>query len=327
MIYGSKIITWLIITFLIAVSLAISITFIVTRASEADALRQMLWRGAIEERLSRTFTTVSDFPGKTGKDLLYLRTLTQEKDFSNFLAHAESYRELYVFDRNGACAMHIGRVERGVRGGGCGSVGAEITKAAERSAALANAQAYLSPLVLVEGVSTLVSGTPTGSGVVVAVIDAEIFLEEVRRLSRLDESVYLLESDGSYLANPDHAKEKLLGGNTTFYQDFRDVPADILADASIKRFETDKAVFTFWRMYPTESNFALYEGANKIFGPEREHQYFWVMAAVSEKSHIPQSGSSNMPAFLILFLTHVAVVALLYFFMVHEVSPFHNRRE
>ncbi len=313
MIYGSKITTWLIATFLIVISLAISIMFIVTRSSEADSLRRILSQGSIEERLSRTFSMVSDFPGKTGKDLLYLRTLTQEKDFTNFLLHAESYKELYVFDTTGLCAMHIGRVDRnGVLGLGCKGVGAEITKAAERSSALANAQAYLSPLILLEGAPTLLHGTPTESGVVVAVIDAEYFLEEVRRLSRLDESVYLLESNGSYLAHPDHSKEKLLGGDTTFYQDFPDVPADVLADASMKRFETDRAIFTFWRMYPTESNFALYEGANKIFGPEHENQYFWVMASVSEMPHIPQSSSSDMPVFLILILTHAAVVGLLY---------------
>ncbi len=327
MIYGSKITTWLITTFLIAVSLAISITFIVTRSSEADALRQMLWRGAIEERLSRTFMTVSDFPGKTGKDLLYLRTLTREKDFTNFLANAESYRAIYVFDNNGTCTIHIGRVERGVSDLGCGGIGAEIAEAALRSGSLASAQAYLSPLFLLHNVPTLLSGTPTGDGVVIAVIDAEYFLEEVRRLSRLDESVYLLESDGSYLAHPDHTKEKLLGGNTTFYQDFPDVPADVLADASMKRFETDSTIFTFWRMYPTESNFALYEGANKIFGPEHEHGYFWVMVAVSEKPHIPQGSSSNMPVFLILFFTHAAMVGLLYFVVVKEASPFHNQHE
>ena len=302
----------------IVASLVISILIVSNTASEAVTLRETLWRGAAEARLSRAFSVINDFPGSAGKDLLYLRTLSSEKSIHDFLLSRGVYDAMYRFDTRGACRVGVTVSEDGEDESGCGPISPDMQMTVERAQMLAPGEVYVSPLMLHGKTPALLYSTVFKGEISVSIVHADYFLEDIRRLSRDGEAVFLLQSDGAYLAHAEKTKEKYFGGTTTFYQDFPEVPGDALADVALKRFESDKAIFTFWRIYPTESNFSVYEGANTIFGPKRSEQYFWVMVAVSEKP--AEKAGASLPSMAGLIASHLLVGFLLYFLLVRRSS-------
>ena len=75
-------------------------------------------------------------------------------------------------------------------------------------------------------------------------------------------------------------------------------------DNGMRVFKTNNRFFVFWRIYPTESNFAIYEGSSKIFENNGESDYFWTMVAVSEK---PEASDMNIQ-YLYYLMTALAMV-------------------
>lgn len=323
---------------LIGISAALSIIILSFRYAETEKLREAMVRNDIDDRLKNTFAVMNDFPGSAGKDLLFLKTLSRHADFFNFLERNEAYKEIYIFQKNN-CFMRIRQEKSGDTL--CGQVSPAIFDTVSRARTLSDGEIYISQIMAHEGSAALFYATPVpyraeGSGawprgeeeVIVSVIDASYFLEEVRRLARDGEDVFLLDAGGLYLANPDRGKEKFSSGQaeapynnklytgqaSSFYRDFPEVPADILSDASSQYFESRNTLFTFWRIYPTESNFAMYEGANKVLGPSHESQYFWVMAAVSKNiEHHWWRSISYLTTIAVILFTHL-IVALLWYF-------------
>ena len=325
---------------------AISIFAVAVRSAEVESLRQTLSRDAIDERLAHTFATLNDFPGSAGKDLLFLRTLssvqnlhTSEKwdeqilnaaksDFSNFMKDNYAYKELYFVRKSNGCAVRVKRDTGTPSASGekglptevaqastpCDEVPLAVSTAIADVNALSIGEIYISPLTLYENTPVFFYATPVNTNCnIISMIDANYFLEDIRRLARDGEKIFLLDGNGSYLANYDHTKEKLWGADDSFYHDFPSVASSTLSDISMRRFETEKEIFTFWRIYPTESNFALYGGASKLLDGEHRDKYFWIIAAVSQK---PQTdafwGRSSVGA----SISAIAIAHLLMFLLV-----------
>jgi hypothetical protein len=267
---------------------------------------------AIDERLKGVFAVINDFPGSAAKDILFLKTLSREEDVFNFITRNNVYRDVYIFGSSGDCVARINALT-GI--GAICNVVPDVVVRVEREWPKDMAQdiVYISPVVLYKDAPALIYATRRAGGSIVSVIDANYFLEEIRRLSRDGEAVYLLLRDGSYLAHPNRAKEKLFGGEDNFYHDFTDVLGGALDDPEMRRFESDAHIFTFWRIHPSISNFAIYEGARALYGKEQADEDYWIMVAVSEK---PDARPWWQKA---SYLTTVGLIVLLHVFLVASV--------
>lgn len=300
-----------------AVSALVSTMALSFQYAEIGKLTRANTLSTIEERLKGVFTAINNFPGSAGQELLFLRNLSCPEDFEHFLANTDAYQALYLFDSDNGCALKIdaGRLASGEAAADCGRVPEVVLTALERARGLAADAMYISPLVLYENTPSLLYATVRpDQAVVVSVIDADYFLEEVRRLTRTGEAVYLVSRDGGYLAHPEHDNEKLAGGDANFYRDFPAVPGGALDDPALGRFETDSRLFMFWRIYPSASNFALYEGASAVYGAEHASENYWVMTVVSEK--LPRQSwwqqTSYLATVTLIVFLHSALAAWLY---------------
>ncbi len=125
-------------------------------------------------------------------------------------------------------------------------------------------------------------------GIIITNIYADYFLEDIRRFQRQGEIVFLINPQGYYLAHPDRGKEFafMFEKDNNFLNDYPAVPREILSNLNIRRFETDEFIFSFRHIYPTTSNFEIYQGSKRVFGRQSEENYFWVLASVSDKEEI-----------------------------------------
>lgn len=290
---------------LIGVSATVSVLAITLRFNEAVRLGGELSRDAVAKRLERFFSTTSDFPGSAGEDILFLHSLSSVqnlhnttervisadmyRDFKNVLDKNDAYKDLLFYRKSFGCVMRVH--DEDTSGTAlCESQTPVIADILKKAEPLLVDEIYISPPMSYrdifpkgDNVPVIVYVTPANTDCsVISIVDANYFLEEARRLSREGEAVFLLDKDGAYLANQDQSKEKFSDTAGNFYADFPYVPNGSLADTGVRFLETPEKSITFWRIYPTESNFAIYEGSNKILGRGHTNEYFWVMAIVSE---------------------------------------------
>lgn len=299
---------FIIIFTLVIISGAVSVSSVMFRFNESKQMEETLAGDAINRRLEGVFAAMNDFPGSAGKDLLFLHNLSSvqslhktdsrtisaalESDFKNFLKNNNQYKDLVFYRKNFNCVMRVSSNDEHSNDL-CEEPPSIIANFLKESDPLSLGEVYISPLISYADISTrdedrnipvIVYITPANTDCsIVSIIDANYFLEEVRRLAREDESVFLLDGDGVYLANADRSQEKFSDGIGNFYKDFPDIQNNALLDTKLRSFETATKRFSFRRIYPTESNFAIYEGTNKVFGKERKDEYFWIMAVVSDK--------------------------------------------
>lgn len=320
---------------LIVASALISFVSLFSQFKETARLKHYVAASAIEERLGGVFTAINDFPGSAGKDMLFLRSLSSIAIFYNEFSVAQwrrAHADLQQFiDRNTAydeihihapvCTFTVRRVSDESGDTACVSPGDMLGDTVAETHKLKDGSVYVSPLVpytrKIEGkdstipavmYGTRVSAQGSEDGIAVAVVNANYFLEEIRRLRREGEAVYLVATDGSYLAHPERGKERMEGGNANFYEDYPGAPAGILSDASARRIEANDKVFTFLRITPTASNFALYDDEDPV-----QDGRLWVIVAVSD--HVGQGAWWLSTIFLAsagaLLLIHALVVVFL----------------
>lgn len=164
------------------------------------------------------------------------------------------------------------------------------------------------------------SGDGTPKGVVISNIYVDYFLEDIRRFQREGESVFLINSNGYYLAHPDREKEFafMLGGEDNFYNDYSEISKEVLSDFSKKNFRTDDLIFSFKQIYPTAGNFGIHSGSERIFGDDPEGNYYWVLVSVSEKTGITETleNLKNNYLFFSLFLGIIILINIVLVFIV-----------
>lgn len=247
---------------------------------------------AVNQRVGVVSNTANDFINSTSKDMLLLQSFLSEEgsgvswseaSLEKFMEHSSAYEELYLFGSNGGCLSRVIRKPT-VASLPCGAAPEVVEVSRARAGELSLGELHASSLLRYKDKLSLVYSMPLrDERVLVAVISAEEMMEEVRRLARADELVFLVDSEGGYLAHPNRLKEKFLGATDNFYTDFPEVHMPVLTDEDAHRLDTEHALLSFWRIHPFESNFALYQGTRHVEGgaPEREQ---WILVAVSEKS-------------------------------------------
>lgn len=327
--------TTLIALFLISISATVSILAVTLRFNEAVRLGEELSRDAVTKRLEHFFSTMNDFPGSAGEDILFIHSLSSVqnlhntttrvisadvyRDFKNALDKNNAYKDLLFYRKNFGCVMRV-RDDDTSGTALCKSPPATIADILKKAEPLSMDEIYISPPISYrdifpggDNIPVIVYVTPANTDCsIISIIDANYFLEEARRLSRDGEDVFLLDKDGAYLANQDQSKEKFSDTPGNFYTDFPSVPDGALADTDMRFLETPEKSITFWRIYPTESNFAIYEGSNKIFGEGHTNEYFWVMAIVSEPRRAPfwWEDTTYLVSFFVVVSAHALVVWL-----------------
>lgn len=292
------------------------------QASLEHKLHQSIDASATEKRFQDIIADMNDFPGSASRDVLFLRTLallgeanTAGKQniaasFQAFIDKNEAYRQLYVFNA-GRCAVVVSRDQ--APGTDCPSTPQEVTNAAQAASNLPSDDVYVSPLVAINSLASqkkipsLLYATHQDNNVVVAVIDANYFLEEVRRLARPDETVLLLSKEGTYLANPDPTKEWATGSAATFYKDHPGV-ADGTLTSDTRSLEADGRAFTFHRVHPTGGGFTLSEDGTALPSDD----YYWIITSVSDSRGSTLWWRTNpyIPVILLIILLQLIIVSL-----------------
>lgn len=323
-------------TLFVVLSGVLTLFSISSQYRETYRLHNYVETSAVEERLSGAFAAMNDFPGSAGKDMLFLRSLSSITDFYNDFSVAtwrRTHEDIQQFiDRNIAydevhlhaptCMITARRVSEERGNTSCSSHNPTIDNAVTRTLALPQGSVYVSPLVAYTRTvlgekstipailyGTRVSTPGSEEGVAIAVIHADYFLEEIRRLKRSGETVYLVHTNGAYIAHPEREKELIAGGTANFYQDYPSVPSGMLSDQSVRSFESDSFMFTFERITATASNFVLYDGVD-----QDATTGYWVLVAVSENNaagfwflSIPY-----LVTVLIVGIAHALVILLLF---------------
>lgn len=330
----------LVIIMFVIVSAVVSVVFVMSQSNKAARAEKMSAYNAINHRLEKTFATMNDFPGSAGKDILFLRVLSSAQnmrkssslvmlpemrdDFKNFLNNKNFYKDIFFYKKDFNCAIrenYDGQDEYS-----CEALTPFMSEIVARVDSLVAEEIYISPIVSYadislkdedKAVSVVVYAMPVNADcAIISVIDVDYFLDEFRRSTRDGESVFLLDRDGYYLANSNRSKEKFFGGiNDNFYKDFPEAPLGILSDVNVRVFETDTKIMTFGRIYPTESNFAIYEGSNKIMGEGHTDEYFWTMAVVSDRLGINPRHNDFYGVLIIatIMMSHIFVAGLMFF--------------
>lgn len=315
---------------LVAVSALMSIFALSANYRERSRLTRYLGESVLQERLGGVLATINDFPGSAGKDLLFLRTLSSlatffesdlvswrnvSEDLHQFLERNSAYDAFYVYDDTHGCVLAAGR-PGGNEECSCAAADGSISEAASAARQLPFGGVHISRLVKLSCAgeepiaamlyATRISAPVRGGGVLVAVVNADYFLEEIRRLSRRGEPVYLLRSDGAYLAHPDRSEEWIAGGSGNLYADYPHVAAGALQDLAMRHAEADGQTFTFMRITPTTANFVPYDSK----GGTGE---YWVLAAVSEKGggSVWWFSTSYLIAVTLILIVHTLVAAVL----------------
>ncbi len=331
---------------LVILSAILSIATIFTLSRELGKQQGYLATSAIDERLSGVFAAINNFPGSAGHDLLFLRTLASisamydtngaknwrsaHQDLQTFLDRNNAYDELYLSVDTIGCTLNVRRTTEENGNSGCESADAPVRQALDAVARLPQGTVYVSPLVAFtrtvsgqkETIPALLYGTRVSApgsktGAIVAVVNTNYFLDDIRRLKRDDEAVYLVHQDGSYIANPDSSREKSSGSNANFYTDYGDLPKGALGDPSTRHFETASSIFTFLRITPTADNFTFFDsGSNADTNSD-----FWVLVAVSNKTSMSSGGyGAYFGIIVLILLAHVILI----FFLHNALMPWHR---
>ena len=322
-------------------------------------------REYLDERANTLFFEINGFPRGAGYDLLFLRGLSSlkevmiaqngvasdkvkknlEQDFARFMNENKAYSQLRYIDRTGREAVKVtfnGTDYAAAPGSELQLVDAPL---ARQMAALDDGEIYISPLSLnnrsnsAQGIPNI--GLPVMSysvlvfddkserqGILVMTVDANYFLDDIRRAKREGETVFLINSKGYYLAHPDREKEFGLatGKNITIYDDYpREIADTLLHDTERRTVENDEYIFTYRDIYPTIGNSEVYKGSEKIYGKNSEKEYYWVLVTVSDKKSL-NGAVEDLQRANIMTLTFAGGILLVIIILVLVLHSHGNRR-
>ncbi|MDA3836928.1 MAG: cache domain-containing protein [Nanoarchaeota archaeon] len=201
------------------------------------------------ERLSQLFSEAQNFPEGADKDIIFL---TEMSSLTNFLENKT--------EKNKALVKHDFLKFKGVK-----KLYYEITYIDSESKisienpeiyyseidnqfkALDVGEIYVSSLFVIdneERTRILSYVTPVVKygerGYLIIDIAADYFLEDIRRYQREDELIFLIDSSGYYLSNPDKSKEL---SNISFLDEYPVASKEIFNNSVDGVFESDKNIF------------------------------------------------------------------------------------
>ena len=268
-----------------------------------------------DQRMSSLYYEINNMPSGAGNDLLFLSkmyTLSERSDeaeghgaggymsrsFSEFMNQNPAYSDIKIIDKNGAEIYSMRRTGEG------NTYDTAVTTTAsafdkdffKTISLLDDGQVYISNFeagsyggasVWTMRYATPIYDEPSECDeIIVLTVNVEYFLDDIRNFSRPGEQVFLINSDGFYLANSDRGKESLQSGAAyNFRVDFPDVADKILSDTEERKVETADKLFTFRRIRPTLSSFVIYEGTKDAgLKSDANDRFYWILVSVSDRA-------------------------------------------
>lgn len=151
-------------------------------------------------------------------------------------------------------------------------------------------------------------------GIIVSNVYADYFLEDIRRSGREGEKIFLIDSDGYYLAHSNRSKEygfMFDDKDDNFYTDYPEIIINNLTSNENVKIETEESVFMFRYIYPTVSSFEVNEGSEKVFGDNPEEKYYWVLVSVSDKESLEKVSQEMEDSYFLFTLVSVFVILMI----------------
>lgn len=298
----------------VLVSLCLVLTALIVANSTLSARKfESVYRATfidmIGERLASIVGEINNFPRTAGNDILFLSQLSVTKrydatslehDFLAFLTENTAYHYLGFVDKQGRVLVSTHpNLPNPLK-----------LQWLDKANALDPREVYISPIELKDNIPIIVYATPVydqylaKQGIMIALVYADYFLDDIRQAQREGETVFLTDSRGNYLAHPDHAREfgHLLGHGKNFQSDYPDVAEQILINPQRRMVETDNHIFSMWAIYPTKGSFALYKG-------NEDQDYSWVIVSVASKKSIEQQ-SFGLQKQNVIFLSVFIVILI-----------------
>ena len=262
-----------------------------------------------------------------------------QKDFLTFLKENNAYYQLIYVDENGKevikATANLDNTYSLASKDELRDISSEYLF--KKTTALENKEIFVSPLTLntdngrVENVGTLNSpkyvpvikyatrifdDDGKSLGMIILSVDANYFLEDIRRSQRDGEKVFLINNDGYYLANYEEEKEfsfMFSDRDYSIYEDYPFLSSDVLEDSDNRRLEIDGVIFTFRHIYPTATSFEVHEGSQQVFGDNPEEEYYWILVSVSDRNILNSAtdGFKENYRFSLLFSGLIIILIML----------------
>ncbi len=332
----------LLIAIIVLIVFSALVTFIVVsvRYQNSYALKGVVNTDSAVMRLQSAFSSMNDFPGSVGKDMVFLRTISSlstfyndssyktwvplHKDIQAFIDKNEAYDEILVYKKD--CVLEVRRVDQDNSNSLCSPTDRELQSVISHVNSLSSGSVYISKLIdytrTVNGklstIPAIIYGTkvsiPSGkTGVLISVVNADYFLKDIRNLQRPGGKVLLLNTNGSYVVSLKQMKNLQSGVVNNFYNDYALVPKHILANTHIREFQTKNNTFTFMHIIPTTNNFALYDSTYSKTQKQNGSSY-WTIVAVSTRnnSDIWWLSEEYITDISIIFIMHALLIVALY---------------
>jgi len=162
-------------------------------------------------------------------------------------------------------------------------------------------------------------------GILALSLSTDELLNEIIEYSRdNEETVFLVDQQGNYLAYPDklkapsfYAREKL----QNFFNEYPEFKKDISSSYNKGSLEQKDKIFVYQIIYPTISTPEIYRGSEKIWGKNSENNFYWILVSESSRS-VASEHSANFQyiSFVILVGGGAMVIILLVFCFILKFS-------
>lgn len=346
----SRTIKFYILLFLCAALAVLVVGYTVLSTRELSRTYRAASVDMIDQRMNSIIYEINNFPRWAGNDMIFLSNLSHlenvietsgaereshvkylQNDFLAFLRENTAYYKLAYIDERGKPVVTVVS-----DGKDYVIVDNNHSDWFQKTNSLERGEVFISKLDLnKEGdqyIPILKYGTPvfsgdgTKKGIVVSFVYADYFLDDIRAFGREGETVFLINSQGNYLAHPDRSREfaYLFGRDDSFQKDYPEAAERILSNLDKRVVETDTHIFSFRAIYPTKGSFAIFKGAEKLEKNSVE-DYFWVLVSVTEKKYL-QNSTRDLVSGAVLFAA-LSIGTLLGIVVIGYILAFRDKKK
>jgi hypothetical protein len=251
------------------------------------------------------------------------------KDFASFLDEDKTNYRLQYIDQSGEVVIDIESLGNG-QFKDFESRNVKNQSYFEKISQLENGEMYtsnvefdadntsLSPYPFIRIGIPLINTLGEKRGMLVLSMPTDYLFDEIGKYSRSEESVFLVNQKGDYLANQDKSKEVYFSYGTApnLFTEYPEIEKSISADSDRATIKYQNKLFVYRIIYPTISTSEVYKGSEKVWGKDSEKSFYWML--MSESSQSIKNQSDQLPAYLtfIMIVGGGSVLLIMLIFLV-----------
>lgn len=317
--------------FILMIMLLLLLAFIIileessTMNEKSDIMRDD-FLDMIDQRMNGLFQELNSFPSSIGSDVLFMTEISSfagfihdesneskaklENDFLKFMGTSYTYYRFGLIDDLGQERL---RIEFDGEKYDVSSFESYISFKENpiylNSLKLSEGDVYISNIYLVEEengdeLPIISASMPVYNGkfegIIYLDLNIDYFLEDIRNFQREGEITYLIDGNGTYLANPNKSKE--FSSNDNFFKEYPLVKKVQIADFE-KRIETENNIFSFKYLTPTSWDEHIYSASEK-----NNLEYVWTLVSISDKKIINKLESETKKVYTSFMLFFVLII-------------------